>query len=114
MAEQKKYDKEYKVEAVKLARKIGRKKATEELGVPIGTLYGWVRQAADGSGSLDMGKGNRTPDDALNLAQEVQALRKKIKTLERENKRLTEENELLADASAFFAASRRKSGKTSE
>ena len=63
---------------------------------------------------LDMGKGNRTPDDALNLAQEVQALRKKVKTLERENKRLTEENELLADASAFFAASRRKSGKTSE
>ena len=61
-----------------------------------------------------MGKGNRTPDDALNLAQEVQALRKKIKTLERENRRLTEENELLADASAFFAASRRKSGKTSE
>ncbi|MBQ1412891.1 MAG: transposase [Clostridia bacterium] len=112
MAEQKKYDKEYKVEAVKLAREIGRKKASEELGVPIGTLYGWVRQAADGS--LDMGKGNRTPDDALNLAQEVQALRKKIKTLERENKRLTEENELLADASAFFAASRRKSGKTSE
>jgi transposase len=61
-----------------------------------------------------MGKGNRTPDDALNLAQEVQALRKKIKTLERENKRLTEENELLADASAFFAASRRKSARTTE
>ena len=77
MAEQKKYDKEYKVEAVKLSREIGRKKASEELGVPIGTLYGWVRQAAD-------------------------------------DKRLTEENELLADASAFFAASRRKSGKTSE
>ena len=44
MAEQKKYDKEYKVEAVKLAREIGRKIASEELGVPIGTLYGWVRQ----------------------------------------------------------------------
>ena len=112
MAEQKKYDKEYKIEAVKLAREIGRKKASEELGVPIGTLYGWVRQATDGS--LDMGKGNQTPDDALNLAQEVQALRKKVKQQEREIKRLREENELLADASAFFAASRRKSGKTSE
>ena len=103
MAEQKKYDKEYKVEAVKLAREIGRKKASEELGVSIGTLYGWVRQAADGS--LDMGKENRTPDDALNLAQEVQALRKKVKQQEREIRRLTEENELLADASVGIAIS---------
>ena len=112
MEEQKKYDKEYKVEAVKLARESGRKKASEELGVPIGTLYGWVRQAADGS--LDMGKGNQTPDDALNLAQEIQALRKQVKQQEKEIRRLKEENELLADASAFFAASRRKSVKTSE
>ena len=49
MAEQKKYEKEYKVEAVKLARESGKKKASEELGVPIRTLYGWVTQAADGS-----------------------------------------------------------------
>ena len=61
-----------------------------------------------------MGKGNQTPDDAMNLAQKVQALRKKVKQQEREIKRLREENELLADASAFFAASRRKSVKTSE
>lgn len=112
MAEQRKYDKEYKVEAVKLAKEIGQKKASEELGIPIGTLYGWVKQAANGS--LDMGKGNQTPDEAMNLAQEVQSLRKQIKKLERENKRLAEENEFLAEASAFFAASRRKSGKMSD
>lgn len=112
MAEQKKYDKEYKVEAIKLTRESGKKKASEELGLPIGMLYGWVRQAADGS--LDMGKGNQTPDGALNISQEVHASRKQVKQQEREIRRLMEENELLADASAFFAASRRKSGKTSE
>ena len=83
MAEQKKYDKEYKVEAVKLSREIGRKKASEELGVPIGTLYGWVRQAADGS--LDMGKGNRTPSGAgsTGIAKENQNAGKRKQATDR-------------------------------
>lgn len=41
-------------------------------------------------------------------------LRKRVKQQEKEIRRLKEENEFLAEASAFFAASRRKSAKGSE
>ena len=40
-----KYDKEYKVQAVLLARKIGNSNAAKELKVPEGTLYGWIKAA---------------------------------------------------------------------
>lgn len=38
MAENRQYDHEYKVQAVKLAKEIGQAKAAEELGVPKNTL----------------------------------------------------------------------------
>lgn len=41
----KKYDMEYKIQAVKLAKEIGNKKSSDELGVPYGTLFGWVKSA---------------------------------------------------------------------
>ncbi len=43
MAENRQYDHEYKVQAVKLAKEIGQAKAAKELGVPKNTMYGWVR-----------------------------------------------------------------------
>ena len=43
-----KYDKEYKVQAVLLARKIGNSNAAKELKVPEGTLYGWIKAAKVG------------------------------------------------------------------
>ena len=112
MAEQRQYDDEYKVQAVKLAKKIGQSKAAEELGIPKNTLYGWVRKAR--LGYIDLGKGTQTPESAMSLVVELNALRKKTRELEKMNKRLAEENEILADAAAFFAANRRKSGKTKE
>ena len=36
------YDEKYKEEAVKLAKEIGTKHAAEEIGIPKGTLGGWV------------------------------------------------------------------------
>ena len=48
------------------------------------------------------------------LAEELAALRKQVKVQEKEIWRLKDENEFLAEASAFFAASRRKSAKNSE
>lgn len=42
MSSNKKYEKEYKVEAVKQSRKIGKSQAAKELEIPEGTLYGWV------------------------------------------------------------------------
>ena len=112
MAEQRQYDEEYKVQAIKLAEKIGPVKAAGELGVPKNTLYGWIRKAK--LGYIDLGKGSQTPESAMSLVDELNALRKKNKELEKANKRLQEEKEVLAEATAFFAANRRKSGKTKE
>ena len=39
---QRKYDKEFKAQAVKLAQESGSAKAAAELGIPDGTLYCWV------------------------------------------------------------------------
>ena len=46
MSEANKYDRSYKEQSVKLALEIGVKRASEELKVPYGTLYGWVQAAA--------------------------------------------------------------------
>ena len=110
MAEAKSYDKSYKEQAVKLASKIGNKKASDELRVPYSTLYGWIKAAENGF--LDMEE--RTPENAMSLAEEVRQLRKNNKELEKENKRLNELNEFLEEASAFFAASRQRSAKKKE
>jgi transposase len=80
--------------------------------VPSNTLYGWVKKAK--LGGVDIGTGERNPEDVLNIAQENQQLKKQIKAMEREIKRLNEMNEFLEDAAAFFAANRQKSGKAKD
>ena len=107
---QRTYDMEYKIQAVKLSKEIGGAKAAAELGIPEDTLYGWAKAAREGR--LDIGPGGHTPGSAMSLAEEVTALRKQAQ--EKEIRLLKEENEFLAEASAFFAASRRKSGKARE
>ncbi len=102
MAENRQYDHEYKVQAVKLAKEIGQAKAAKELGVPKNTLYGWVR--ANRLGSLDLGAGSQTPQSAMTLNEELLKLRQQVKELEKENRRLKKENDFLEEASAFFAA----------
>ena len=49
MSENKQYEKEYKVQAVKLAKKTGVANAAKELQIPVNTLYGWIRKAKSGS-----------------------------------------------------------------
>lgn len=100
------YDEEYKVQAVKLAHEIGTKRASEELGIPKGTLGGWVSKA--GKGELDTGENN---EETKSLAAEVQMLRRQVKEQQKEIRRLEELNEFLEEASAFFAASRQKYAK---
>lgn len=107
---QKKYDTEYKVQAVKLSKEIGSVKAAAELGIPVNTIYGW--QKAVREGRLDIGSGAHTPQTAMSLAEELSVLRRQVKEQEKEIRRLKEENEFLEEASAFFAASRRKSART--
>ena len=106
MTQNKQYDHEYKVQAIKLAREIGSAKAAAELGVPKNTMYGWMRAVREGR--LDIGKGAHMPQDALTLNEELINLRTRVKQQEKEIKRLKAENEFLEEVSAFFAASRRK------
>lgn len=96
---QRKYNTEYKVQAVKLSNEIGSSKAAVELGIPVDTLYGWVRAVKEGR--LDIGGGAHTPQTAMSLAEELNTLRKQVKQQEKEIRRLKEENEFLAEASAF-------------
>jgi len=109
MAQKKVYDNEFKIQAVKLGREIGFSKAAKELSVNVDTLYGWNRSAKEAK--LDLGPGAQTPDTAMSLTEEIQSLRQKNREQAKEIARLKEENEFLAEASAFFAASRRKSPK---
>ena len=110
--EQRKYDMEYKIQAVKLAKEIGGAKAAAELGIPENTLYAWMKATREGR--LDTGPGSHTPQTAMNLAEELALLRRQVKEQEKEICRLKEENEFLEEASAFFTASRRKSAKGRE
>ena len=107
-----KYDHEYKVQAVKLAKEIGGAKAAKELGIPEGTIHTWLKAVR--AGKLDVGEGSHTPASAMSLSEEITMLRKRVKEQDKEIRRLKEENEFLEEASAFFAASRRKSAKTRE
>ena len=112
MAQQRQYDHEYKVQAVKLAQEMGSANAAKELGIPKDTMYGWMKAVRDGR--LDVGGGAHTHQSAMTLNEELIQLRKQVKDQDKEIKRLKKENEFLEEASAFFAASRLKSAKTSE
>lgn len=112
MAENRQYDHQYKIQAVKLVKEIGQAKAAKELGIPKNTIYGWVR--ANRLGNLDLGAGSQSPQSAMTLNEELIRLRQQVKELEKENRRLKKENDFLEEASAFFAASRLKSAKTKD
>ena len=77
MSEAKQYDKSYKEQAVKLAWQIGTRKASDELKVPCGKLYGWVQAAK--KGELDIGE--RTTENVMSLAEKVRQLRSKVRRL---------------------------------
>lgn len=57
MSNNRQYDKDFKIQVVKLAKEIGTEKATKGLNVPSNTLYGWVHKAKNGE--LDIGLGKR-------------------------------------------------------
>ncbi len=110
---QRHYDPEYKTQAIKLAQETGScKKAADELGISPNTLHGWIY--AVNEGRLDIGSGAHSPDNALTLNEELIMLRKKVKEQDKEIARIKKENAFLEEASAFFAASRLKSQRTSD
>lgn len=105
MAKARQYDKDFKIQAVKLSQEIGTTRAAMELEIPSNTLYGWTRAYKEGR--LDGIA--RSPENAMSLSDEVTTLRKKLKEQEKQIRRLEEINQFLEEASAFFAASRQKS-----
>ncbi|MCB6617391.1 transposase, partial [Ruminococcus sp. 210702-SL.1.03] len=76
MSENKQYENEYKVQAVKLEKTIGAVNAANELRISVNTLYGWIRKVK--IGSLDISCGERSTEESLNIAEENQQLRKRI------------------------------------
>ena len=110
MGQVKQYDREYKEEAIKFAEEKGCKNASDGLGIPYNTLYGWVKEARKGNLHLE----NRSDSNVSKLEEDLQQLRRANKEQAKEIKRLQEENEFLAEATAFFAASRQKSAKKKE
>jgi transposase len=89
-----KYTKEFKQEAVKLAiRKPSIAEAAKDLGIPLATLHSWVnafKKPTEGK-STD----STTPDTAALLAEN--------RRLQKELAILKEEKEILKKAAAYFA-----------
>jgi transposase len=99
------YDGKYKVQAVKLAGEIGAVKAINELGIPESTLYTWLRLAKNGE--LDTGEAPK-PQKALKLAEINREQARRMKQMEAEIREKDRVIECLKEATAFFAASRKR------
>ncbi len=92
-----KYDKDFKVNTVKLVLEEGKVAAqvSRDLGISEKTLYGWIAQYKNDPKHPFVGSGNLKP--------EAQATR----DLERENRELREENEILKKAVRIFTKDRK-------
>ena len=64
---QRKYDMEYRIQAVKLAKELGGAKAASELGIPENTMYAWTKAAREGRW-MSVSARSRTPQTAMSLA----------------------------------------------
>ena len=78
---QRKYDMEYKIQAVKLAKELGGAKTASELGIPENTMYAWTKAVREGR--LDVGSCPHTPQSAMSPAEELSILRRQVKEQEK-------------------------------
>ena len=83
-----KYDHEYKVQAVKLAKEIGGAKAAKELGIPEGTIHTWLKAVR--AGKLDIGGRLPYSRQRNEPVREITMLRKRVKEQDKEIRRLKE------------------------
>ncbi len=95
---QRKYDQEYKIQAVKLAKEIA-VLSGQRIQYPEGTIHTWLKAVR--AGTLDIGDGAHTPESAMSLAEELAMLRKRVKDQDKEIRRLKEENEFLRKQALF-------------
>lgn len=95
------YEKEFKIQAVKLSDEIGIKKAADQLGIPYYTLADWRhRQNVMGEERAYVGSGHKRA--------KADPQEQRIYELEKEIAELKRTNEILQDALVFFAANRKK------
>lgn len=87
------YDKEFKMHAVKLVVEDGNVAAevARQLDMSAKTLYNWIREYKDDPTNSFVGSGNLKPED-----KELRKLKKRIRDLE-------EENAILKKATSIFA-----------
>ena len=88
-----KYDLEFKVEAVRMASEPGvtNRQVERRLGIGQGVLSRWKRELKDDGAHAFAGKGRLKPED------------EEIRRLKRENERLRREREILKKAVAIFS-----------
>ncbi len=85
------YTEDFKKEAVVLALKSESvSQVAKDLGIPEGTLYGWVENTTNNGGK------NLSRSPQLDVHEELKKLRK-------ENARLREDREILKKAATYFA-----------
>lgn len=89
----KRYDKEFREQALKLSDEVGIKKASEQLGIVYGTLADWRKQRARNNGSIKQG----SPNPADEIAR-----------LKKANSELQKANSILKDALGFFVEDRKR------
>ena len=89
----KRYDREFKIEAVRLASEPGNTQAKIErdLGIGQGVISRWKREFRHDGEAAFPGKGRLKPKD------------EKMRLLERENERLRRERDILKKAVAIFS-----------
>jgi transposase len=96
----KRYDKQFKEEAVRLGKEIGTRRAAEQLGLSYHTLAGWRRDKYEHGNEAFVGSGKVYGAAAGLTSREIE--------LQCEVDELRRANEILKDALGFFAKDRRK------
>jgi len=89
----KKYDKEFKINAVRMYRETGKtlKEIEDELGINRGNLHRWRKEYDNGSENAFPGNGKISAKD------------QELMKLKQENKRLREERDILKKAVGIFS-----------
>ena len=91
--ERKVYDRQFKIDAVSLVTKGGRKvrEVAQELGIDVNTLYHWKKELLTEGEEAFPGKGNLTVQE------------EEIRRLRRELKQAQEDREILKKALGYFS-----------
>ncbi len=93
MRQRRRYDSEFKLEAVRLVQEEGRtiRDVERSLGITFGIVKDWVaKYAVKQENAFDKGAGSLRPEE-------------EIKRLKKENERLTRERDILKKAVAIFS-----------